>query len=528
MWTEIGKSLPVREIFRVLARRRKIFVSVFVLIALVTAVVAVAKPTFYEASAMILVKRSRGDLLIAAGDVKDKEIAFRMNAAQEVNSEAALLRSRSLLIQVVKTLSAAGGAIKGRAVEPASAVDRVIQTVSTTSRRLTSAFNDLFKDKSMSETDRAIVALEQRLTVTPIPVSNLIRVSYRAYDPATAERVVNTLVKLYRERYIQLHKTEGANDFFGGQVKELDSEVQRLEGQLKAFDRSHQITNMDKDRLHTLEKLNQFETSLNKAGFESAEMKEELTRINALLAKTPEHIKAVQEMRYNPVLPTLKQKLVEMEIEKARLLQNYMPRDQRVRDMEKQIESLRAQIVNESVVVSDRESVEVNLLHRNLLRDRGQAEIKLAGLEARSRVLQDEVNRLRKRARDLEEMDLDRIRLERQVKVARDTYSLYMRKHEETRMSAAMDQSGIVNVTIAEPATRPLAPVDDRRGLIILAGFVLGLVGGMGAAFVREMFDNSFSTRETVEQSLNLPVIVSIPEAHEHRTPKPQRTRRVH
>src|SRR3972149_10048969 len=76
---------------------------------------------------------------------------------------------------------------------------------------------------------------------------------------------------------------------------------------------------------------------------------------------------------------------------------------------------------------------------------------------------------------------------------------LYQKKHEEARISAAMDQQRIVNVSIAQPAQRPLKPVAPRKALNLLLGLLLGAMGGLGLAFATEHFDHSFTTGRELE-----------------------------
>ena len=56
---------------------------------------------------------------------------------------------------------------------------------------------------------------------------------------------------------------------------------------------------------------------------------------------------------------------------------------------------------------------------------------------------------------DLNRRSLDLERLSREVGLAEEAYLLYKKKHEEARISAAMDAQRLVNVTVAQPARPP-------------------------------------------------------------------------
>jgi uncharacterized protein involved in exopolysaccharide biosynthesis len=89
---------------------------------------------------------------------------------------------------------------------------------------------------------------------------------------------------------------------------------------------------------------------------------------------------------------------------------------------------------------------------------------------------------------------------------------LYQKKHEEARISAAMDQQRIVNVSIAQPAQRPLKPVAPRKALNLFLGLLLGGFGGLGLAFLAEHLDHSFTTGHDLEARLGIPLLGAIPD----------------
>jgi len=89
---------------------------------------------------------------------------------------------------------------------------------------------------------------------------------------------------------------------------------------------------------------------------------------------------------------------------------------------------------------------------------------------------------------------------------------LYQKKHEEARISAAMDQQRIVNVSIAQPAQRPLRPVAPRKALNLILGLLSGAMGGLSLAFVTEYFDHSFTTGRELEARLGIPLLGAIPD----------------
>ncbi|OOM16556.1 YveK family protein [Clostridium saccharobutylicum] len=68
------------------------------------------------------------------------------------------------------------------------------------------------------------------------------------------------------------------------------------------------------------------------------------------------------------------------------------------------------------------------------------------------------------------------------------------------------------NVKVIESVKMPEDPVSPNKKLNIAIGFLLGLMVSIGLAFLLEFVDNTFKTKEQVEQILGLPVVGAIPD----------------
>ena len=98
------------------------------------------------------------------------------------------------------------------------------------------------------------------------------------------------------------------------------------------------------------------------------------------------------------------------------------------------------------------------------------------------------------------------------MQASSEAYLMYRKKAEEARITAAMDDNKITNVAIGELASRQGAPVGAPKNLSLLFAVMVGLVSGVGGAFLREFFDGSIKTEHEIRSSVDLPVLGSIPE----------------
>ena len=121
------------------------------------------------------------------------------------------------------------------------------------------------------------------------------------------------------------------------------------------------------------------------------------------------------------------------------------------------------------------------------------------------------VNSYREQSRKLNEADIAQQDLVRKGKTAEENYLLYSHKQEEARISDALDQKRIVNVSIVEPPMAPPAPAGPPRLLNIGLGLVLALLASLAMALAVDYLDRSFRTPDEVENLLNVPVLAAIP-----------------
>ena len=100
--------------------------------------------------------------------------------------------------------------------------------------------------------------------------------------------------------------------------------------------------------------------------------------------------------------------------------------------------------------------------------------------------------------------------LARNLKAAEEKYLLYVNKREEARIADALDQGGILNVTIAEQPRVPALRARSEWGFGLL-GILLAGPMSLGLVFAADYLDPAFRTPEEVVAYLETPVLASLP-----------------
>lgn len=68
------------------------------------------------------------------------------------------------------------------------------------------------------------------------------------------------------------------------------------------------------------------------------------------------------------------------------------------------------------------------------------------------------------------------------------------------------------NVKVIESVKLPGRPISPNKKMNIIIAFLLGLMGSVALSFLLEFIDNTFKTKEQLEEILGLPVIGVIPD----------------
>jgi len=129
--------------------------------------------------------------------------------------------------------------------------------------------------------------------------------------------------------------------------------------------------------------------------------------------------------------------------------------------------------------------------------------------------------------RNLPETEVKAVQLQRDAKVAEDTYELLMNRIQE--LSVQRVGSG-GNVHIVDTAMRPGSPSKPKRALILSAASLLGLIVGTGFVLLRRNMFKGIVDAEQIERSFHLPVYGLVPLSAEQallekRAPVPGGTR---
>jgi uncharacterized protein involved in exopolysaccharide biosynthesis len=149
-------------------------------------------------------------------------------------------------------------------------------------------------------------------------------------------------------------------------------------------------------------------------------------------------------------------------------------------------------------------------IHEYLREDLAKTQTDLVSQRATSTAIAQTIDKMNIQMASLDGKAVKQTALLREAKVDEGNYILYASKREQERTSDALDEKRIADVAIAVP---PVVPVLPAYGpfLVIFIGFFVSLFGSISSAFAADYLDPSFRTPKDVIDTLNIPVLASVP-----------------
>jgi uncharacterized protein involved in exopolysaccharide biosynthesis len=291
--------------------------------------------------------------------------------------------------------------------------------------------------------------------------------------------------------HLKLHRTSGSYEFFAAQTKQLEAELQTASAELRDAKNEIGVSSIESElkmleqRLGTLvQAASTAQTSLADSRAKVAKLTERYPELDASAlvdAGVSASPLAVSEMR---------KELYRLKITEGELLGKYSPIHPAVLAFQDRIEKAQGVLDRQEFIseVSQVQSLEVKITELQKQRD----DTKVALLR-------------------LNEDGIQIKSLEQRVKLLSANLQKYEESREQARIDTDLEASRISNVSVAQAPTFSPQNAGPTKSMFIVLGTFLAVFGAFVVTLASEYFDDTFRSPEQVEESLRLPVVLSIP-----------------
>jgi succinoglycan biosynthesis transport protein ExoP len=325
------------------------------------------------------------------------------------------------------------------------------------------------------------------LSVRRVPNSRLMDVSFEATDPQLASRIVNAHIATYMEQNIRskYEATSQASAWLTDQLTDMKIRVQKSEDARIAYERQNQIWTLDDKQNITTQRLADINKELTDA--QSERMKKESLYE---FAKSG-NLDAVPQVQNNNALMDMMKKRGELSADYHDSLSQYGPNFPKVQRLQAQLKDLDADLEKEKQKIVDvLESDFHEARQREAMMTEALDQQKAAANEMAGKMVEYNI-------------------LKREAEANKSLYEGLMTKLKETAISSALRSS---NIRVVDPAMIPSTPARPAKARNVALAFIVGLVGGIGLALMREYLDNTVKTPDDIESLAKLPSLAVVPQ----------------
>lgn len=487
------------DVVMALYRRRRLIMLVSIAGTVAVAALVIAMGPSYRAAATLMVTAERTRSI--SSDAEALPTLDRVTD-EDLNSQAALLGNRELISSVLTKFRGtpyepARGPLSRIAALPFEAVDRLYRVI----HGLPQA----------DDFERWVYATQRHLKIAPIKKTTLIEVSYkdRNVDPVWTSTFINALVDEGLARHERVSQQSEAQVFFDEQQRLLNDRVVVAEAARREFYAREKLDSVPEQRELWRSRLSELNMTMQVAESDLAVETARVATLTQELRSHPKVISRESKMAQNQAVQFIKPRILEKELERNQLLSTYKPSSMKVRDVERELEEARQLLKSEQAMLSEQTNA-ANPTYQTLELELSQAKTQHAAATARVTALTTQIQDTRGALEHLDEVAAEQARLEQEVSVAKDAFAIYARKHEQARLSSALDQSRLINVAVAQPAEVPDGPSRAYRVTMILLGALMSFACAIGFALLRDGIDPTVRGGADAERLTGVPLLADV------------------
>lgn len=525
-----NQAIDIKDYLNIVKRRSRYLLIPFVVVSILSIVLAVALPSVYRSIATILIEEQE----IPTDLVRSTVTTF---ADQRIQVITQRIMTRANLMDIIQKFDLYANARKSKSEE--QILDKMRKRI------VVEPISANVIDKRNGQASLATIAF----TLT-----------FDDNTPALAQKVANELTSLFLKENIKSRSesAENATLFLSEESRRLKDKIQQTQTQLAIFKEKNlnqlpQISQLNQQELTSLSgqllNLDSQERSLherqfylegelaqidpnalatNATGNRVFDMKDRLKVLESeypslqasYSANHPDVVKAKREIDSlkkqiggNTDLNKMNAELTNKKTDLALLLKQYSGKHPDVLKLQKQITTLQQSMITASETESTNSSIlPDNPAYITLKAQLQSIQAELGSLGYTRSQLNQKMDQLRTSLRQAPLVEKEYTDLIQDL----DNTNLRYREVSAKEMEAQISQQLEVErkgerFTLIDPPLEPIQPISPNRMAILFLGFVFALASGFGCVFLTEMMGSTINNEKTIASILGVLPLSSIP-----------------
>ena len=355
--------------------------------------------------------------------------------------------------------------------------------------------NDKSKEPIEIQFKSAAFKFQSALNVINNKNSNIIDISYFSPEPEFARNVVENVVENYIAYRSALEKESEEFDFLEEQLSLVNNQINDLEQVQAKFKKQMGMLNTEAQTEIFLTRLREFEKQITDVRSNKFSKKARLEIIKEQIRKDGQFNIPQTESSDSPsrekYIAQIKGNLLNLEIEKSRLGQQYKNEHNEIKRLDDQIAATRQKIKDEIKQIIESEEASLKALNAQ------EAELNKAIYETNQEI------------KNFSQKEYAYSQINRGIDDNKEIYSMLLKQREEARISMTNLNDGL-NIKIVTPAIVSDKPVKPNKPLFLFIGGLFALLAGFTFTMGAIYFDDTIETQDDLEKFTGIPVLGTI------------------
>ncbi len=334
--------------------------------------------------------------------------------------------------------------------------------------------------------EAALSVVQSKLTAKRDSGSRLISVTFSNHDPVLAAQVANTVLESFIQQTYE-DQNDSVTKSTHWLAKQLDDIRQRMEDSnlaLAQYQKAIGVADLDDNRNTLAQQLGDLSQRLGQAQSDRIQLQAMLENVKQ---GSPD---ALPEVRNNPVVQQLSGKLADIKTQLSQALVVYGPNHPTVKKLQSQAKELDSQLGSEKIAILS----SINASY--------------AAAHAREQLMNSQIKGATAQLNEMGRYNA----LKREAQANAELYNTLYAKIKEAGIAAASKSS---NLRVVDPARVLTYPTRPNRLLNMVIGTLVGLLGGIAIAFLREHTDSRIFTLEDIKACIGSSNIAILPQVSE-------------
>ena len=483
---EADDEIDLRELLDVLIRRKWIILSTLFVCFFLTALYTFTRTPQFNAVGSIKVAQQANTITKF-----DNLEASALKTMEFQQTQVEMLQSEQLASRVITSLALSqqplfNSDIASNADPDPGMISKLTGLIRSENPGIHASIALPEEEQQRITQNNILAVFRDRFGIAPVKNSELIRISFFSPDPKLAADIVNASMDAFIDMHMDgnIKASQDAAKYLDKQIKSAQIKLEKSEQDLQEFARKIGVVSLDPKTNMTIKQMEELNDSLAKA------RADRIAKEGRYLQNRNAGSGELTQIMENELIQNLKNQYATLKAEYENLAVTFKADYPKMRQLKARMDDLnrRVMIERQAIFSSIRNEYETAL--------RVEQE------------LEKQANAQKDRALDLEKVAIQYKIYEREVETNKSIYQSLLQRSKEIEATVG---AALTNIQIIDAARPPLYPFKPKVAMNLMVGAALGLMTGVGLAFLTEFFDNTIKNPDEFTNRYNIPVLGIIP-----------------